>query len=381
MASSSCEALRSRAVGLVQPGRIEIALAILLAAVAALLEVSTGQAWGGLVIDFFACAAVAVAAKWPRAGAAILALALVTRGLAPGDWATMSEYAPLIPILGAGMRGDFKLRNVLSAVYLPLLCWISFVEAGPQPTLILGWFVWAVLIGIMWLIGTAFHAVAEAHRQARAAELVLQRQVLARELHDTVARSFTRVSMVAERARLRGRASPEDLASICEEAAKGVDDLRWVMTLLRDPANSVDALAAGRSSLSSALEAAEAGLERDGFNATLSVVGDLTRLNSTESETLAAVTAEAAANMTRHGDSHQPSGIVVQVGETEVELAFINSPAAGRPADPSRQHLGVWGMRQRLEGLNGTVRAGLEEQYWVTRVRLPLGQGNAKGVS
>ena len=381
MASSSGWSLRSWAVGLVQPGRIEIALALLLAAVAALLEVSTGQAWGGLVIDVLACSAVAAAAKWPRTGGAILAVILDGRALSPGDWATMCEYEPLIPILGASMRGDFRLRNVLSLVYLPLLCWISLVEAGASPTLILGWIVWAVLIGIMWLIGNAFHAVAEAQRQARAAELVLQRQVLARELHDTVARSFTRVSMVAERAQLRGHATPDDLASICDEAAKGVDDLRWVMTLLRDPANSVEALAAGRTSLAGALEAAQADLSRDGFSATLSVEGDLTRLSPAESETLAAVAAEAAANTTRHGDPSQPSGIVVRVGQDEAELAFINSPKAVAPVDPSRQPLGVWGMRQRLEGLGGTVQAGLEEQYWVTRVCLPLGHEDAKGVS
>jgi signal transduction histidine kinase len=364
--------LRDRAFSLLEPGRIEILLAVGLALLVVLLEIITGQTWANIVIDLIACALTVVAAKWPRGGGLAVGLFLAVRVLLPPEYGgVLGEYAPLITLLGLGMRGERHLRAILSAAYLPLMWLASWSPARPMTTFIVGLPIWAAMVGLMWIIGNAYHAVTEAQERARAAELVLQRQVLARELHDTVARSFTRVSMVAERARLRGAVSEHDLDTITDEAARGVDELRWVMSLLRDPSASVEALAASGTSLASALTAAQDDLARDGFTTTVSVEGDLSRLTTVQSETLAAVTGEAVANMTKHGDPSQPSGIVVQVGETEAELAFINA-AAPSSGDDDRERLGVWGMGQRLDGLGGSVQTGAEDQHWVTRIRLPL---------
>lgn len=365
--------LRKRAFSLLEPGRIEIVLAVGLALLVVLLETITSQTWANIVIDLMACALAVVAAKWPRGGGLAVGLFLAVRmGLPPEYGGVLGEYAPLITLLGVGMRGERRLRAILSVVYLPLMWLVSWSPGRAMTTFIGGLPIWAAMVGLMWIIGNAYHAVTEAHERARAAELVLQRQVLARELHDTVARSFTKVSMVAERARLRGAVSEHDLDTITDEAARGVDELRWVMSLLRDPSASVEALAASGTSLASALTAAQDELVRDGFTTTVSLEGDLSRLTTVQSETLAAVTGEAVANMTKHGDPSQPSGIVVQVGETEAELAFINAAAPSAGDDDGRERLGVWGMGQRLDGLGGSVQTGAEDQHWVTRIRLPL---------
>jgi signal transduction histidine kinase len=381
MARSAGRTLRAWAGGLVQPGRIEILLAMILLILSLVLQIPTRQSTGGMAIDLAICTATAAAARWPKAGGAMVAVLLLVRFFCPAEWFTMGEYAPLIVVLGAGMRGERRIRAVLTAIYVPLLWAISWMLSGGDKSVYLGDFAWVVLIGIMWVIGNAFNTVTEAQRQARAAALVLQRQVLARELHDTVARSFTRVSMIAERAKLRGETSAEDLASISDEAIRGVEELRWVMTLLRDPASSVDALAEGRGSLSDALTAGEQSLTQDGFSVNLSVAGDLNQLSQAQSEVLAAVTAEAVANMSRHGDPAHPVGVVAQIDSDAAELAFINTPAVEPDDEPSRERLGVWGMRQRLESVNGTVSVGLEDQRWVTRVRLPLSVGKSKGAS
>jgi signal transduction histidine kinase len=371
--------LRARAFGLLRPGRIEFVLAAGLAALVVVVEPARGISWVNVVVDLIACSLAVVAVKWPRAGGLLVAVLLLVRLLLPMEISgVLGDYAPLITVLSLGMRGSFRLRRFLTVLYVPLMWLESWNPTVPPFGFLVGLVIWMAIVGLMWVIGNSFYAVTEAQRQARAAELVLQRQVLARELHDTVARSFTRVSMIAERAKLRGQVSDDDLTTITDEAAKGVEELRWVMTLLRDPSGSLEAIAHARGSLAEALSEAGESLSQDGFQANLSVDGDLSRLSPVESNTLAAVTAEAAANMAKHGDSRQPSGIVVQIGPEVAELAFINAPKEQQVEDPSRTRLGVWGMRQRLEDLQGSIQAGLEDQRWVTRVRLPLSE-KAKG--
>ncbi|MBA3022124.1 histidine kinase [Propionicimonas sp.] len=366
--------LGARAFNLPQSWRVEVSLAAGLAILSLVLVPATGHSWIDLVVDLGACALAVVAAKWPRVGGIAVGLYLAFRLALPyEDNGVLGEYAPLFTLLGVGMRGERSLRLVLTIFYLPVMWWLSWTPARPMVNFMWGFLAWVSFAAMVWLVGNTYYALAEAQERARTAELVLQRQVLARELHDTVARSFTKVSMVAERARLRGVVSDQDLDQISEESARGVEELRWVMNLLRDPSVSVEALSAGRTSLAGALTEARDGLAKDGFSTTVSVEGDLNRLPAAQSETLAAVTAEAAANMVKHGDPRQPSGIVVQVGEADAELAFINAAApATTPDDDGRERLGLWGMRQRLGGLGGSVQAGAEDQRWVTRVRLPL---------
>jgi signal transduction histidine kinase len=370
---------RSALLGLVQPGRIEVVLATLLAALILVLDLPTHRL-SAVPADLAACVVAAATARWPRAAGALLGAILLGYLMAPNGWATMGEYALLIPILGTGMRGQFRIRAWMSAAYFVILAAYAVKLAPTLASAMLGWVVWASLFAVLWLIGNTFHAFAEAQRQARTAEMVLQRQVLARELHDTVARSFTHVTMAAERALLRGVASAEDLKTISDEAAKGVDELRWVMTLLSDPATSVDALAAGRTSLAEALAAAQESLLAEHFQVSVSLDGDLERLDTEASMTLAAVTAEATANIVKHGDRDRPCAVVVQVGDQVGELSFINTPAVPSGAGSTAKHLGVWGMRQRLEPLGGEVVAAAEDGLWVTRVTLPLAQRRDGGV-
>lgn len=368
--TSAGQRLHAGATSLLQPGRIEILLAGLLALMILIVEPATGQPVQNIVIDLIACALTVVAVRWPRAGGLAVAAFLALRLAIPWNYrGQLGEYAPLFTLLGVGMRGDFRLRGLLTVLYLPLMWLVAWSPNRPMPNYYLGSLVWVTIVGIVWLVGNAFYAMTQAQRQARAAELLLQRQLLARELHDTVARSFTEVVMTAERARLRGAAGPAELEQIAEAAAAGVDELRMMMSLMRDPATTMAELSGG-TSLEEALAEAQRTLARDGFTPAISISGGLDRLEPSISETLAAVTSEAVANIVRHGDPAQPAGIVVDVDDQRASVAFINTTRPGHPssADP----LGLWGMRQRVQAHDGNFQAGPEEEHWVTRVRLPL---------
>jgi signal transduction histidine kinase len=372
MAATSGNKLRTWVAGLVQPGRIEVLLAASLAGLAIFINFGTNQPLSALVLDLAACIAAGASARWPRVAGLLLAVVLGLYLVVPLEWKTMGEYSPLIVILGTGMRGQLRTRSVLTVVYAALLGGLTYLAGRASSTVVLGWIMWGALIGVLWLIGNAFHTVSEAHRQSRAAELVLQRQAVARELHDTVARSFTRVTMVAERARLRGLVTDEDLATISAEAAKGVDELRWVMTLLREPEVPVSALVAQRASLAKTLDNAKKGLERDGLVVSTVVEGDLDRLAAAQSAVLAAVAEEAVANISKHAAAGSTCLIVVRINLAQAELAFSNVPATFDEEEVRSQHFGVWGMAQRLAEFGGTLVAGLDGEHWVTRATLPL---------
>lgn len=146
-----------------------------------------------------ACLAAAFVPLLPRVAGGALAAALVILLLMPTGWPSVAEYAPLIPILGTGMRGQRRLRMIMTAGYGALLAIRSFQTA---PSLALWPFivlVWAALIGVLWGVGSLFTAYQRALAEAHAAHLQEQRLILARELHDTVARDLAAGSVGAGR--------------------------------------------------------------------------------------------------------------------------------------------------------------------------------------
>lgn len=360
---------------LVQSDRLEALLAGFLAALALVLQVGTAQPWQVMALDLVAYTVAAVSPRWPRSTGLVLGLILLSYLALPTAWATMGEYALFIPILGAGMRGLSRARWIMSVGYFLILVALAWKHGPSLSNLLLSAVAWAVLIGIVWLVGNAFLAVTEAERRARAADLVLQRQQLARELHDTVARSLTAVTMAAERARLRGGATDAELAQILDAAASSVDELRLVMKLLREPDGSSATLGTRRTPLGAALSAAEGDLERNGFRTAVSIEGDLERLPSEQAEALGAATGEAVNNIIKHGDPTAPVAILAGITDAGTELVFLNQPQTPQAPAEADSTLGIWGMRQRLAEIGGEVATERTTTNWITRLRVPSAAG------
>lgn len=363
---------RGAFAALVEAGWFEAVLAAVLAVVSVGPILGLGRMWQGAVLDLLICAVTAATGRWPKVAGVALAGVMVVYLFIPRSWTTMGEYAPLIPILGSGMRGATRVRTVMTLGYLPLSVGRIFALAAPdRVSAVAGSLVWAVLVGILWLIGNAFTAVVEAQRQARAAELVRMRQDLSRELHDTVARSLTRVILAAERARLRGGASEEDLTLISDTAADGVRQLRWVMSLLASPVEPGALARLPGTSLTSALAAAEADLGRHGFAVSISITGDPSTLRQDHAAALGAATGEAVANIIKHGDPTSPSVIAVDVTDADADLVFINAFRPTASVEPGGG-MGLPALHQRLQAVGGDVTTERAASQWRTRIHLPL---------
>jgi signal transduction histidine kinase len=350
---------------------MEAVLAGFLAILIVLLDVVTTQPWQPLALDLLACAAAAATPRWPRTAGFALGAVLVVYIFIPPSWGTLGEYALLIPILGTGMRGQRRARTAMSIAYFVILCAISLTDTPGGRNPVIGWLLWAVLIGVLWLIGNVFVATTEAQRRARKAELILQRQALARSLHDTVARSLTRVVMGTERARLRGAASHADLALIAEAAVRSTDELRWLMTLLRDPADGSGLPANRATPLDRALDDAQRELTQHGFTVVMSVEGSLGQLVPEQMDVLGEVAAEAAGNIIKHAESDTACAIIVDISDERIELVFVSRRRPGS-GDGRTDSMGLANIRERLARIHGELSIEAQADQWATRIQVPL---------
>lgn len=360
----------SRFSRLVSQGRVELILACALAALVLVLDLITAQPWPPLLLDVLACTAAAATPRWPRLASTALGAILLSYVLFPPDWASLGEYALLIPILGSGMRGLHRVRLVQTIAYFAILAAISWVDAPAGRSPIIGWLLWAVLLATIWLIGNAFAASIKAHRATRETELLRQRQAFARSLHDTVARSLSRVSMAAERARLQGHATDDDLATIADAASRSAEELRWLMAVLRD--SPVDSEMQPASTLDVALAEAQHDLNRHGFTVAVTVEGSLERLTDEQGEALGAITAEAVSNIIKHADSEVPCAIIVDIGETVADIVFVNRPSDAANRLQHHQPMGLVNSRDRLASIGGDLAIESHPHQWSARVRVPL---------
>lgn len=357
---------------------LEAVLAAVLVVLAFVLDSVSRQPWQVFVLDLAACIAAALTSRWPRTAGIALGLVLACYIPLPATWGTMGEYAPLIPILGTGMRGANQTRVVMTACYGVLLGVLTWGDAPDPVSAIAGWVAWTVLIGVLWLIGSLFQTAVEAQERARAAELVMQRQALAAELHDTVARSLTIVIMTAERAALRGGGSPADLESITATAEDAMRELRLVMSLLAAP-DPGPPISLQRTPLTDALNYGVARLEELGFNVSKAVHGDLSTIPAQDAITLGTAAQEAIANIVKHAEPASSCAIVVELTGEVVELAFVNRRTSAHDLPESGRRLGLWGMSERLHHAGGEAIVRHTASQWITTVRLPLSTSQPPG--
>ncbi|HAM44366.1 MAG TPA: hypothetical protein DCM67_05015 [Propionibacteriaceae bacterium] len=355
---------------LVERGQVEPLLAALLAGLAVTLDLALAKPWQGAAIDILACTAAAFTPRWPRIAGTVLGLVVASYIFIPETWATLGEYALIIPIIGTGMSGRSRTRAVMSVAYFLVLAANIWHDTPPDVSPIPGVIAWAVIIAAFWFIGSAFAAMIEASHAAQRAELLRQRQALARGIHDTVARSLTRVTMAAERSRLRGMATEADVATISEAAARSAEELRWLMALLEEDTETLTLTT--NDPLDRTLNEARQDLERHDFAVTLSVTGSLSALTSEQSELLGSVTAEAVANIIKHGQSDTACALIVDIGDDLAELVFVNQIRSGAPQQQTIS-LGLESVRQRLGQHGGEVHQESSPPQWITRVRLPIG--------
>ncbi len=348
------------------------ALDLVLAAFVAVLSVLVGVRFQqplSVLTDLAACTAAALAVRWPRAAGAALGAILLVYLAAQREWANTGEYAALIPVLGTSIRGQHRERLVLTVAYWLILS-ARQLRGYPDPvTGILASLVWAMLFALMWLLGGAIRAFQRAEEQARIAALAQQRLDLARDLHDTVARSLALIARQAHRAATAE--DPTQLRAIADEVGAAAGQLRWVLGTLRD--SDGNATLTSEGSLATAVRDCLDQLRARGFQVSTSIEGSLDDVPAEAGGVLAEIAKEAAANIERHGAADRPCVFMASVDGVSADLAFINEVADGDGASRSTRPLGLIGAAERLALVGGQLEARREGTHWITRATIPIG--------
>ncbi len=346
-------------------------LDLVLATFVAVLSVVGGLPAGftlGVVVDLAACVAAALTVRWPRAAGAALAAILLIYLVAPPDWAESGEYAALIPVLGTGVRNQRRERLVLTVVYWVILSARQLAAYRDLLPGALSALVWAMLFTLMWLLGGAISAFRRAEEQARIAALAQQRLALARDLHDTVARSLARLSRQAHQAASAGDA--DQLRPIADEIGQAAGQLRWVLGALRD--SDADNTLSSEGSLATAVRDCLEQLRAHGFPVTASIEGSLDDVPAEAGAVLAEIAKEATANIERHGAPGRPCVLMASIDELSADLAFINE-VADASTSVSARPFGLLGAAERLALVGGQLEARQQGTHWITRASVPTG--------
>jgi Signal transduction histidine kinase len=361
--------MRNRPRARAASGTVDFVLILVLAGLAIMFGWISLQPLG-ILVDLAACLAAALAVRWPRAAGIALGVILAVYAFAPHKWGQMGQYAPLIAILGAGIRDDRRTRMAMAIGYWVIYLGIqlNLYPAGWVP--VFAALTWAALIAMAWAVGNAFSAYRNAQSELRAAALTQQRLSLARDLHDSLSRTLVRLSLQARAAAADN--DPTALGEIADGIGHASSELRWLLSALREP--DADTPIHSSGSLATRMNELIDQLDKRGFPVTVTIDGDLEQVPSAIGEVVASVASEAAANVERHGAKGRPCSLLASLDTASLDLAVINEVAA-HPSTASANSMGLLGAAERLAAVGGTIESRAEGSRWITRVTVPLAVG------
>jgi signal transduction histidine kinase len=288
-------------------------------------------------------------------------------------------------VTGGTVPRDYVLASVVILVY-SLFRWGSGREAVIGSVIVLATLAVSVSVagdglaqvapGAAAIVAVAALGVAFRYRaMARARELdrvkLLERERLARDLHDTVAHH---VSAIAIRAQAGLAASPSQpdaaadaLRLIEAEASRALGEMRAMVRVLRrsqpaDPAQSPSIADLGQL----------AGRSRGGPAVDVEVAGDVDDLSSAVVSAIYRLAQESVTNARRHARHATRIEVRVAADERSVRLRVSDDGEAGHPRSNGSPGYGLTGMTERAGLLGGICEAGPNpDRGWTVTAVLP----------
>lgn len=225
----------------------------------------------------------------------------------------------------------------------------------------------AVIVPVL-ILGLALRYRATARlRQLDQAKL-LEREQLARDLHDTVAHHVSAIVIRAQAGLATAGQNPDaatDALGVIEaEAAKTLAEMRsMVRVLRRDEAPDLS------PSPQVADVALLAGVENGGPRVDVSITGDTGSIPPTVAAALYRLAQESVTNARRHARHVSHIDVRVEADAAGVRLSVRDDGQTGPPATPG---YGITGMKERAALLGGTCEAGRAPgNGWVVTAVLP----------
>jgi len=208
--------------------------------------------------------------------------------------------------------------------------------------------------------------------QQREMELAVlrERERLARDLHDSLGHALVAIAMQLEAIQRLYPVDPKRASSHVDEVKALA---RSSMGTLRDTVAGLRAPGLGNRPLSSALRdmCVELG-QRAGIDVDCRVDSGADDLSPALTETTWRIAQEALTNVEKHAQAHQaqvsvaccPGALVMRIADDGIGLS------EGAEARPDR--FGLRGMRERIEGLGGTMSLESADPGTVITAQLPL---------
>jgi len=212
-------------------------------------------------------------------------------------------------------------------------------------------------------------------------DLRAERTALARELHDIAGHHLSGIIVSAQAASALVERDPERaremLQTVQSDARTTLVDLRRTVGLLRS--DDADAQGSGDGStlgpattpaIAAIPELVEAARSR-GQHVAYTVTGE-PRVLGPLAETAAYRTVqESLANAARHAPG-AVCRVAVRFEADAIELIVTNAASSQRPASPSRDGYGLWGMRERAELIGARLTAApTDDGGWRNRLTIP----------
>lgn len=228
-----------------------------------------------------------------------------------------------------------------------------------------------VVLAIPVLAGLAMRYRGVARERTKAQIASLEREQLARELHDSVAHHVSAIAIQARAGRAVAAADPDRaiavLGVIEDAAARSLAELRTLVVALRADEGADLAPQRGLADLAALAEHAPPGLP-----VSVTVDPALGALASTVETTIHRIARESVTNAARH--AHGATGVWIDVAAhgDEVRLTVHDDgrPSGAPAADDGRY--GIRGMTERAALIGGRLRAGpAPERGWTVTADLP----------
>lgn len=210
-----------------------------------------------------------------------------------------------------------------------------------------------------------------AHQQEVELAALRERERLARDMHDSLGHALVTLSVQLEAVQRLYPVNPEGASRQINElkalTRASMDSLRHTLTGLRTPGLNQRPLAQTLADLCAETS------QRTGLNVKCNIDPNVDRLSPAMTEALWRVIQEALMNVEKHAAARSVE-IDLAVKVEEVTLCVADD-GLGLPSDYTRRpgHYGLQGMRERLEGLGGTLKWGKNGQTGtLVEAHLPL---------
>ena len=269
---------------------------------------------------------------------------------------------------GSGRHCVYGL-GIMAAVYASSLitAWTGFSDAVGG----------LIVLLFPAVLGAEVRHLVQRRERDREAVKSLERELLARDLHDTVAHHVSAIAVQAQAGRAVGEKNPavalEALAVIEAEASRTLAEMRNIVGTLRDARSVVPAEFAPQAGIEDIARFADTAEPGSGLDVTVDI-RNVDHVGPTIGAALYRVTQEAITNARRHAVDATTIRISIDGDDHVVRLAVVDDGVHHRTSAGATDGFGLIGMTERAELLGGTLHAGPDGEHgWRVDAVIPLG--------